>query len=187
MAVELESPARLGQDGKSPALPRSSFRQRYAKNDMSHLAMLYEARDYKTRVRRFDISAGCGSKTNPTQHADKGPKSVLVSRESIINSAGQEYQPMSSKKAQNNIVHTARCGPVVIDILRGTTMDGHSYLYYQPSRAWQTKNSPRENFSPRFYDRNERDFVEAIKEASKWIRNNPQAADPSSQVEQIAA
>lgn len=94
---------------------------------------------------------------------------------------------MSSKKAQNNIVHTVQVGPIVIDILRGSTTDSHSYLYYQPTRAWRPASGTRENFSPRFYDRNEKDFTEAIKEASKWIRSNPQAADPLQHSERQAA
>ena len=94
---------------------------------------------------------------------------------------------MSSKKSQDNLIHTVQIGPIVIDILRGSTMDGHSYLYYQPTRAWRPASGTRENFSPRFYDRNEKDFTEAIKEASKWIRSNPQAADPNSQTDQLAA
>ena len=94
---------------------------------------------------------------------------------------------MSSKKAQENIVHTVQSGPIVADIVRGTSGDGHTYLYYQVSRAWQPRGGTRSNYSGRFYDRNERDHCKAVQEASKWMRANPQAADPDYESEPLAA
>ena len=81
-----------------------------------------------------------------------------------------------SSKAESN-VHTVTVGPVVIDILRGASNDGHTYLYFQVSRAWQSGHGKKVNLSPRFYDRNEKDVLKAVQEASAWIRKNPQAAD----------
>jgi len=83
----------------------------------------------------------------------------------------------NSKRAGDNIVHTVRCGSIIADVLRGTAADGHAYLYYQTSRAWRPQSGLRENFSQRFYERNERDHVQAVQKASAWIRKNPQAAD----------
>ena len=82
---------------------------------------------------------------------------------------------MSAKEESN--VHTVTVGPIVIDILRGATTDGHTYLYFQVSRAWQPAHGKKVNQSPRFYDRNEKDLLKAVQEASTWIRKNPQAAD----------
>ena len=92
---------------------------------------------------------------------------------------------MSSKKPPDNIVTSIESGPVVVDVLRGTTADGHTYLYYQPSRAWRPQNGTRKNFSSRFYERNEKDIIQAIQRASQWIRKNPQAAD-SNQEQKLA-
>ena len=90
-----------------------------------------------------------------------------------------------SKKSPDNIVTSIESGPVVIDVLRGTTADGHTYLYYQPSRAWQPQNGTRKNFSLRFYERNEKDIIQAVQKASQWIRKNPQAADTSLQQDHV--
>ena len=87
------------------------------------------------------------------------------------------------KRTGENIVHTIRSGAVIADILRGTTSDGHAYLYYQTSRAWRPISGLRENFSQRFYERNERDHVMAVQKASLWIRKNPRAADDQSSTE----
>ena len=84
---------------------------------------------------------------------------------------------MSNKKTPDNIVTSIESGPIVVDILRGTAADGHTYLYYQPSRAWQPQNGTRKNFSLRFYERNEKDVVDAVQRASQWIRKHPEAAD----------
>ena len=84
---------------------------------------------------------------------------------------------MSSKKASDNIVQSVQSGPIVIDIIRGASPDGHAYLYYQPSRAWQPRNGTRQNFSARFYERNEKNLIQAVKKASDWIRKHPDAAD----------
>ena len=86
---------------------------------------------------------------------------------------------MSSK--EESPVHSVCVGPIVVDILRGATNDGHTYLYFQVSRAWQPTNGKKVNLSPRFYDRNEKDLLKAIQDASSWIRKHPQAADESYQ------
>ena len=87
---------------------------------------------------------------------------------------------MSSKttrRTDQNIVHSVRSGPIVADVLRGITSDGHAYLYFQLSRAWQPHSGVRENYSQRLYERNGRDITRAVQEVSAWIQKNPQAAD----------
>ena len=81
-----------------------------------------------------------------------------------------------SAKPKPTRVHQVEVGPVVISIFRGAAQDGHTYLYWEPARAF-TGNTGKTNYSQRFYDRNEKDAVKAIQEASAWIRKNPQAAD----------
>ena len=63
------------------------------------------------------------------------------------------------------------------DIYRGITPDGHAYLYYVLSRIWRPQSGVRENYSNRFYERNEGQIIEVAQKASQWIRQNPRAAD----------
>ena len=84
----------------------------------------------------------------------------------------------SKRSAENNcVVHTVTSGPVLADIYRGATPDGHAYLYYVLSRVWRPQSSVRENYSNRFYERNEMQIVEIARKAAEWIRQNPRAAD----------
>ncbi|MEZ6117121.1 MAG: hypothetical protein R3C28_11185 [Pirellulaceae bacterium] len=66
-------------------------------------------------------------------------------------------------------------GPVVIDILRGSSNDGHTYLYFH-FPAWQSGHGKKVNLSPRFYDRNEKDVLKAV-QGFGLDSKNPQAAD----------
>ena len=81
----------------------------------------------------------------------------------------------------SSLVNTIASGPVLADIYRGVTPDGHAYLYYVLSRAWRPQSGVRENYSNRFYERNEIQIVEVVREASEWIRENPLAADQQCQ------
>jgi len=86
------------------------------------------------------------------------------------------------RSAENSsLVHTISSGPILADIYRGVTPDGHAYLYYVPARAWRPQSGVRENYSNRFYERNELQIVEVIRKASEWIRQHPRAADESCQ------
>ena len=84
-----------------------------------------------------------------------------------------------SKRSSDNhsVVQTITSGPVLADIYRGITPDGHAYLYYVLSRVWRPQSSVRENYSNRFYERNEPQILETARKASEWIRQNPCAAD----------
>ena len=69
------------------------------------------------------------------------------------------------RSAENSsLVHTIASGPVLADIYRGVTPDGHAYLYYVLSRAWRPQSGVRENYSNRFYERNEVQIVEVVRE-----------------------
>ena len=88
----------------------------------------------------------------------------------------------SRRAAENHsVVHTVKPGPVLADIYRGVTPDGHSYLYFVLSRVWRPQSSIRQNYSNRFYERNEMQVVETAGKACEWIRANPCAADQHQQ------
>ena len=95
----------------------------------------------------------------------------------------------NTPRANDKIVNSVEAGSIVADVLRGTTSDGHTYLYYQVSRAWRPQNGTRRNYSARFYERNEKDHKRAIELASAWIRKNAEAADSgwtTSEQQQVA-
>ena len=86
------------------------------------------------------------------------------------------------RSAENSsLAHTIASGPILADIYRGITPDGHAYLYYVLSRAWRPQSGLRENYSNRFYERNEVQICEIAQKASEWIRANPRAADQQCQ------
>lgn len=80
---------------------------------------------------------------------------------------------MSTKQ---NPIHTLSVGCVTAAIFRGASNDGHTFLYFELSRAWKA-SSGKKSFSTRFYGRNEKELCAAAQKASAWIRKNPQAAD----------
>ena len=84
-----------------------------------------------------------------------------------------------SKKAQplSNYVKTIRDGAVAANIFRGNTPDGHTYLYFELSRAWKSLTGHRDGYSRKFYDRNSASLQHVIAEASAWIKAHPEAAD----------
>ena len=87
---------------------------------------------------------------------------------------------MSKKKkspASSNYVKTIRDGAIAANIFRGSTPDGHSYLFFEVSRAWKTQASGREGYSKKFYARNEEALIRVITMASRWIEEHPEAAD----------
>ena len=87
---------------------------------------------------------------------------------------------MTKKKktaSSQNYLHTIREGASAANIFRGATPDGHTYLYYELSRSWKALSSNREGYSKKFYVRNEEDLMKVISRASRWIEQNPQAAD----------
>ncbi len=90
--------------------------------------------------------------------------------------SGNNNRPKRSSE-NSGVVHTITSGPVLGDICRGVTPDGHAYLYYVLSRAWRPQSGVRENYSNRFYERNEMQIIEIAQKASEWIHQNPRAAD----------
>ena len=81
------------------------------------------------------------------------------------------------KKGPSNFVHTIRDGAVAASIFRGSTSDGHTYLYYELFRAWKAQASGREGYSKKFYERNEEALIKVITMASRWMEQHPEAAD----------
>ena len=83
---------------------------------------------------------------------------------------------MSKKKSKPNPNHLKhiRVGPIAADIFRASQA-GHSYLYFEISRAWSSGSS--KNWSRKLYGRNEHALVEVVAQASRWIEEHPEAAD----------
>lgn len=87
---------------------------------------------------------------------------------------------MNKKKKStpsSNYVTTIREGAIGANIFRGSTPDGHTYLYYELSRAWKTQSSGREGYSKKFSERNEEALIRVVTMASQWIAGHPEAAD----------
>ncbi|MEM9511607.1 MAG: hypothetical protein AAF978_02825 [Cyanobacteria bacterium P01_E01_bin.48] len=88
---------------------------------------------------------------------------------------------MSKKKKEakeSNYIRTFRSKvspAVAANVYRGTTSDGHTYLYYEISRYWSS--GQREGYSSRFYSRNADGLAEVVTAAAAWIEENPQVAD----------
>ena len=88
---------------------------------------------------------------------------------------------MSKKKKKSsapaNVVKRIQHGAVFANICRGCSPhDGHTYLYYTLHREFLQINGDK-NSNDRFYPRNEEDLVRVAGMASRWIAENPEAAD----------
>ena len=83
-------------------------------------------------------------------------------------------KPKKSKANPKNHLKHIRVGSVAADIFRGAQA-GHSYLYFEISRAWQSGTS--ENWSKKLYDRNEAQICAAVSKACQWMNEHPEAAD----------
>ena len=81
--------------------------------------------------------------------------------------------------ATSNYVQTIREGAIAANIFRGTTPDGHTYLYFEISRSWKSQASDRQGYSKKFYDRNQVALVNVVNRAAQWIQEHPEAADTS--------
>ena len=83
----------------------------------------------------------------------------------------------SKNQASSNYVHTLRDGAVAANIFRGSTPDGHTYLYFELSRSWKSQSSNREGYSKKFYERNHDALQNVVSLATEWIKKHPEAAD----------
>ena len=81
--------------------------------------------------------------------------------------------------ATSNYVQTIREGAIAANIFRGTTPDGHTYLYFEVSRSWKSQASDRQGYSKKFYDRNQEALVNVVNRAAQWLQEHPEAADTS--------
>jgi hypothetical protein len=80
--------------------------------------------------------------------------------------------------AKPQVEHTIRKGEIMVTIVRRQSNCGFVYLDYSLARAWQAMTSGKENFGDSFFDRNESDLVQAVREASQWIRNRTSNTRP---------
>ncbi len=87
--------------------------------------------------------------------------------------------PNSSNRSKPAPEHEVRHGQVVATVFRRQTNSGFSYLDFTLSRCWRSQNSAKEQNGAGFFAENESDLIEAIRQASAWIRqaNAPKRAD----------
>jgi hypothetical protein len=86
----------------------------------------------------------------------------------------------------SNYITTIREGAIAAIIFRGTSADGHTYLYFELSRAWKSAAGKREGYSKKFYDRNAQALQRVITEAAAWMQQHPEAADGPIRVQEAA-
>jgi hypothetical protein len=107
-------------------------------------------------------------------------QSVVCARPLKYVFAIKRYPAMSKRKKStpsSNYVTTIREGAIAANVFRGSTPDGHMYLYYELSRAWKTQASGREGYSKKFSERNEEALIRVVTMASRWIEEHREAAD----------
>ena len=69
--------------------------------------------------------------------------------------------------------HEIRCGEVTASIYRRQSNTGYVYRTYELDRRWRVVGTGKESkASSLFFDTNEQDLVQAVAQASAWIRDN---------------
>lgn len=97
---------------------------------------------------------------------------------------------MNTKKqspAKQTPVHAIRRGETMASISLGQSNCGYVYFQFSLSRAWKSMSTGKEAHGNSFFDTNEEDLIQVIREASAWIRAklqmNLNAQMPATQVE----
>jgi hypothetical protein len=79
-----------------------------------------------------------------------------------------------SEKKSNSIKqkpeHEVRCGAVTASIYLRQSNSGFPYFAYLLSRQWQVKASGKQTHGTSFFDQDEADLTQAVRQASEWIR-----------------
>ena len=89
---------------------------------------------------------------------------------------------MTGKKQNNGkqvAVHTIRCGEVTASIYLRQSNAGFAYYDFSLGRCWKSMGTGKESHGSTFFVKNEQDLVQAIREASEWLREKMQAATPT--------
>ena len=75
-----------------------------------------------------------------------------------------------TKTTKQKPEHVIRCGVVKISIHLRQSNCGFPYWDYSIQRCWQSMATGKEAHGATFFDKNEADIVQAVGEASAWIR-----------------
>ena len=93
---------------------------------------------------------------------------------------------MNDKKkntAKNKAEHTIRCNEVIATITLRQSNAGFTYLDYSLGRVWRSQTTGKESHGSSFFEKNERDLIAAITEASTWIRAKLASGPPDQKPE----
>ncbi|HMO15669.1 MAG TPA: hypothetical protein PKD64_15320 [Pirellulaceae bacterium] len=75
-------------------------------------------------------------------------------------------------------VNVIRKGAIAASIWRRQSPSGYAYFDFSLSRSWKSMSSDKTGYSKNFFDRNVPELQEVIEEASRWIANQGQSAQP---------
>ena len=85
---------------------------------------------------------------------------------------------MNNKKqasAKQTVIHTIQVGDVVAEIRLKKSNSGFSYLDYTLERSFTTSTNKQSRGST-FFAVNQEDLIQAVEDASAWIRSKANAA-----------
>ena len=78
-----------------------------------------------------------------------------------------EKKPSSTKQKPE---HEVSCGTVTASIYLRQSNCGFPYYGYSLSRSWQSKATGKQTHGTSFFDQDEADLTQAVRQASEWIR-----------------
>jgi hypothetical protein len=86
---------------------------------------------------------------------------------------------MNDKKKANvkqTPEHIIRCGEVTAEIHLRQSNAGYPYRDFVLTRTWNSMSTGHEARGSSFFDRNEQDIIQAVRETVTWIRQHLQPA-----------
>ena len=73
--------------------------------------------------------------------------------------------------------HEVRCGTVTASIYLRQSNCGFPYYDFSLSRSWESKATGKRAHGTSFFEQNEADLADAVRQAAEWIRSrNTEAA-----------
>ena len=78
-----------------------------------------------------------------------------------------EKKPSSIKQKPEHEVH---CGAVTASIYLRQSNCGYPYLAYSLSRSWRSQATGKQTQGTSFFDQDEADLTQAVRQACEWIR-----------------
>jgi hypothetical protein len=89
---------------------------------------------------------------------------------------------MAEKKSTNGKqkpVHVVRCGEAIAAIYLRQSNAGFSYYDFSLGRCWNSLATGKESHGSSFFEKNEDDLLQAVRQAAQWVRdkNRPAPTD----------